>query len=179
METKTRQQTCCFTGHRPEKLPWGYDEEHPDCRLLKSVLADVLGALYAAGYRHYICGMALGADMYFGEAVAALREERPDVTLEAAIPFDGQDRKWPPALRRRYARLTESCDECTVLSPVYTDTCMLERNRYMVDRSSLLLAVYDGRPGGTRYTVRYAADSGLEVVQLPLAFPRSAENRII
>ena len=171
METITRKKTCCFTGHRPEKLPWKYDETHPDCLRLKAMLADVLHALYTNGVRHFICGMALGSDMYFGEAVVALRDEHPDVTLEAAIPFDGQDRRWSADLRLRYARLAEECDERTVLSREYTHECMLERNRYMVDRSSILVAVYDGRSGGTRYTIRYAVSKGLGVIQLPPVTP--------
>lgn len=174
MDTITREKTCCFTGHRPDKLPWRYDETHPDCLRLKAVIADVLHSLYANGIRHFICGMALGADMYFGEAVVALRDEHPDVTLEAAIPCAGQDRKWSPELRLRYARLTEECDERTVLSGEYTRAAMLARNRYMVDRSSILVAVYDGRPGGTQHTIRYAVSQGLGVVQLPPVMPDRA-----
>ena len=37
-------------------------------------LAELLEDCYRQGYRHFICGMAQGADMYFGEAVLALRE---------------------------------------------------------------------------------------------------------
>ena len=33
---------------------------------------------------------------------------------------------------------------------------MQRRNRYMVDHSSLLIAVYDGQSGGTRSTLEYA-----------------------
>ena len=90
-----RATTCCFTGHRPNKLPWGEDERAPRCLALKARLAELLEDCYRQGYRHFICGMAQGADMYFGEAVLALREKHPDVTLEAAIP----SRSRPPAGR--------------------------------------------------------------------------------
>ena len=30
-----RAKTCCFTGHRPEKLPWRYDEGDSRCLALK------------------------------------------------------------------------------------------------------------------------------------------------
>ena len=27
-----KEKTCCFTGHRPDKLPWGEDEADPGAR---------------------------------------------------------------------------------------------------------------------------------------------------
>ena len=30
-----RENTCCFTGHREYKLPWGSDENDPRCRKLQ------------------------------------------------------------------------------------------------------------------------------------------------
>ena len=45
---------------------------------------------------------------------------------------------------------------------------MMRRNRYMVDRSSLLLACFDGRPGGTMNTILYAERSGLKTVVIEI-----------
>ena len=163
-----REKTCCFTGHRAEKLPWRNDDRDSGCLALKAAIADVLASLYADGCRHFICGMATGADIYFGEAVVALRDEHPDVTLEAAIPFDGQDKKWDIYWRRRYQRLAEECDKYTVLHKTYTPDCMMDRNRYMVDRAHVLIAVYNGAPGGTRNTMLYAMRQGLTVIELPV-----------
>ncbi len=168
MET-IENTAVCFSGHRPEKLPWGQDESDPRCLALKNTLSDVLAALYDSGYRHFFCGMAAGADLYAGEAVVALRDEHPDVTLTAVIPFQGQDRRFPRPLKERYVRLAEECDERIVLHGEYTPGCMMERNRYMVDRSSLLVTIYDGRPGGTRNTRRYAADRGRTILELPVS----------
>jgi len=163
-----RTITCCFTGHRAEKLPWKYNETAPACLALKEKLSDILSAVYRAGYRHFICGMATGADLYFGEAVIALRDEHPDVTLEAAIPFDGQSDLWPKAAQKRYFRLAEECDKQTVLHYNYTPDCMMDRNRYMVDHAGLLIAVYNGNPGGTRNTMLYAMRQGIEIIQLDI-----------
>jgi len=38
-----KQKTRCFTGHRPDKLPFGYDEESPDCLRLK---VSLIGEMY-------------------------------------------------------------------------------------------------------------------------------------
>ena len=60
-----REHTCCFTGHRPNKLPWGSNEGDPRCLALKERLAREVEAAYDKGYRHFISGMALGCDLYF------------------------------------------------------------------------------------------------------------------
>ena len=161
-----REVTCCFTGHRPEKLPWGSNESDPRCVQLKERLQAAVEQAYADGFRHFICGMARGADFYFAEAVLRLRGERQDVTLEAAIPCEEQARRWREEERERYFRLVELCDYETMVQRHYDRACMQRRNRYMVDRSSRLIAVYDGMLGGTMYTVHYAMRAGVELVML-------------
>jgi len=161
-----REITCCFTGHRSAKLPWGSNHEDERCLALKEKLYDVVEALYRAGIRHFICGMALGSDMYFCEAVLRLRAEHKDVSIEAAIPCDEQTKLWGRRERRRYNYLVHQCDYETVIQHEYTEDCMQKRNRYMVDNSSVLVAVYDGGYGGTRQTIEYAARQGLEIIEL-------------
>lgn len=151
-----RPITCCFTGHRPGKLPWGFNEEDPRCLALKQKIADAVDAAYQSGFRHFICGMAQGCDLYFAEAVAALRSRRGGITLEAAIPCPQQADRWPAPERRRYLALLSTCDYESVIQDHYSPGCMQRRNRYMVDHSALVIAVYDGMPGGTRQTLEYA-----------------------
>ena len=76
------KDTCCFTGHRPSKLPWGTREEDPRCLALKRRIRDAVESAYEEGYCHFLCGMAQGCDLYFCEAVLALRERYPEVTVE-------------------------------------------------------------------------------------------------
>lgn len=163
-----KSTTCCFTGHRPGKLPWREDETDPRCLQLKERLRQELEKAYDKGYRHFICGMAQGCDLYFCEAVQALRDDRPGVTVEAAIPCESQADKWPEEERERYRRLVGLCDFETMVQRNYDRGCMLRRNRYMVDRSSLLIAAFDGSRGGTLYTATYAMKQGVEVVVVDL-----------
>ncbi|MCF0121053.1 MAG: DUF1273 family protein [Oscillospiraceae bacterium] len=162
-----RETTCCFSGYRPQKLPWGSNERDERCRRLRLRLYNIVSALYDAGIRRFICGMALGCDTYFCEAVVKLREERWDVTLEAAIPGGSQSERWNADAQRRYDRLISQCDRQTVISEGDMNESLLARNRYMVDSSAVLVCVYDGQPGGTLYTLRYARRMGLEIIELP------------
>ena len=163
-----RQESCCFTGHRPGKLPWGMDEQDGRCLALKVRIADAVEAAYQEGYRHFLCGMALGCDLYFCEAVLSLRDRHPEVTVEAAVPCPTQASAWPADQKARYRRLLAACDAETLVSARYTSSCMQRRDRYMVDRSALLIAAFDGSPGGTRYTVQYAMERGQEIVDLAI-----------
>lgn len=161
-----KNKTCCFTGHREEKLPWGADESARGCIALKERISAAVEAAYISGITHFICGMATGCDMYFCEAVLELRGSREEITLEAAIPYQAQSEGWPEPLRRRYDLLVSQCDYITVVSEVYTPECMMRRNRYMVDSSSLLIAAYNGSQGGTMNTLLYAMRQGVEIIEL-------------
>ena len=164
-----RQSACCFTGHRPDKLPWGDWENAPACQDLKRRLNQAVESAYAHGYRHFICGMARGADFYFAEAVLALRRQHSDAALEAARPCETQSNSWPEGDRRRYQTILDQCDLETLVQHHYDRGCMMRRNRYMVDRSSRIIAVYDGVPkGGTAQTLAYAMRRGLKTEILSL-----------
>ena len=159
-------RTCCFTGHRPDKLPWGLDENDPRCTALKRSLLREVAGLYRRGFRHFISGMAMGCDLYFAEAVLNLRKSCPDLTLEGAVPCPTQADRWPEGQRRRWRELLGRCDLETVVQQHYDRYCMHRRDRYMVDRSAAVLAVFDGTAGGTRYTLNYAMDQKLEILLL-------------
>ena len=165
----TRETTCCFSGHRPMKLPWGMRESDPRCAMTKAWIARQLQELYDEGYRHFICGMAIGCDTYFADEVLALREKHGDITLEAAIPCSDQASRWNSKQKTKYAELISACDSVKVFQEQYSTGCMLRRNEYMVDRSSTLIACFDGRPGGTMNTIVYAKREGLAVRMLDVS----------
>ena len=70
------EKTCCFTGHRPDKLPWGEEESDPRCLRLKEAVARAVEDAYVSGVRRFITGMARGVDLYCAETVLELREKR-------------------------------------------------------------------------------------------------------
>lgn len=51
-----------------------------------------------------------------------------------------------------------------MLQTHYTANCMMKRNRYMVDHSDAVIAVWNGSKSGTGNTVRYAMSSGKKVL---------------
>lgn len=163
-----KKNTCCFTGHRPQKLPWGYDEEWEDCIRLKNKMAVEIEKMRKKGVTTFISGMALGVDMWAAEIVLDLKKAYPQDTilLVAAIPFEGQANKWSSDYRERYFNIFAQTDDEITFYTHYTKSCMHERNRYMVDNSAHMIAVFNGEKGGTANTVKYAESKGLEIVTI-------------
>jgi len=148
---------CAFTGHRPKKFPWGYDEADVRCVVLKKALAEQIGKLVDAGYTDFLSGMAEGTDTWAALAVLALKKENPALRLHCVLPCEGQADQWSVSARELYRSILEQADSVVYVSREYSEGCMLKRNRYLVDHAACLLAVYNGeRRGGTAMTVRYA-----------------------
>ena len=155
------EKTCCFTGHRPQSLPWKFHESDPRCQALKERLrAELIRAIQQHGMRRFLSGMALGWDTWAAEAVLQLRRQYP-VTLECVLPC--QAARWKEADRRRYQKILERCDSVTLLQEAYTPDCFDRRNRYLVDRSDLVIALWTGAPSGTGATIAYAEKCGKPV----------------
>lgn len=158
-------QCCAFTGHRPKKFPWGYDEADARCVALKKALAEQIAKLVDAGYTDFLSGMAEGTDTWASLAVLALKKENPALKLHCVLPCKGQADKWSTSARELYFSILERADFIVYVSQEYSKGCMLKRNRYLVDHAACLLAVYNGEwRGGTAMTVRYARKVGREVI---------------
>ena len=162
-----RAATACFTGYRPQKLPWGREEESADCLRLKAALYEQVLLAYGFGYRAFISGMAPGVDLYAAEAVLKLKQTHEDASLYCALPYPTFCARGPEGLRRRYERALLGAAGVKVCAEEYHAGAMMARNAYMVNESSLLIAVYDGKPGGTQNTVRYAKERGLDIWLVP------------
>ena len=147
---------CCFFRAPPE---------------IPSVLpnGDAFAAMMKApwdaakdGYRLFVTGMSRGFDLWAKTAPQWLRKELP-VQLLCAVPFD------TGRLDRGLAHHTKvllQADLVQSLSHKYTPDCYFVRNRFMVEGCNRLICWYDGRPGGTKFTVHCAKRRGLELVNL-------------
>mgnify|MGYP002519439953 CR=1 FL=1 len=140
----TRILRCAFTGYRPMKMPFGYNEEDPRCIDFKRRLRDTIEMLIWQGYTHFLSGGAMGMDMYAAEAVAELREQYPEIILEMVSPYDSQAEKWSPELQARHDRLFEIADVVTATGHEYSKGALFTRNRYLVTNADIILAAFDG-----------------------------------
>ena len=154
---KNNRKTVCFTGHRPQTLPFGFDETDIKCVNMKQKLTKKICELIEnEDVIHFISGMAIGVDMICAEIVLELKSEYTHITLECAIPCENQSDRWSEIYKQRYRQIISRCDKKTVLQKEYTNTCMHKRNEYMIKNSDIVIAVWNGTKSGTGYTVECA-----------------------
>ena len=152
--------TCCFTGHR--YFPWKDDTEHPQHKALLAKLEEAIDWALAKGAAHFICGNAIGVDTWAAELVLKKKRTHPQIFLEIALPFAGHNANEPAC-----QRVQQKAD---LVHAKNRRSAFFERNRYMVDHSDLLIAVYckSHARGGTIATMEYAKKQGIEVIKIPV-----------
>ena len=166
-QNKGRGCKCCaFTGYRPSKMPWGNDETDTRCLEFKFRLRESLEYLIGRGYVDFCSGGAQGFDLMAAEMVLSLREKYPWVRLIMVIPFDGQADKWAEKQRGRWQSVIEQSDRVIHIAHNYDRGVFFRRNHCLIQQADLLLAAFDGKPGGTANTIAWARRHGVRVLRL-------------
>ena len=155
---KTREETCCFTGHR--KIP--EEEREQLARRLEATVEELI----RAGVRYFGAGGALGFDTLAAQTILKLRTQYSQVKLILVLPCETQTRGWPEEDVRIYEEIKKAADKVRYTSVEYTRGCMHKRNRHLVDHSGGCVAYLTESRGGTAYTVDYARKNGVPVINL-------------
>lgn len=154
-----REKTVCFSGHRIL-----YDPKEEVEKNLEAAVRQCI----ADGSKGFITGGALGVDTLAALTVIRLRKEYPEIRLMLALPCPAEEQtlKWSDSQREEYRNILDLADEVQVLSDKYTDKCMLDRNKFMVDNSGTLIYYLRTERGGTGYTVRYAKKQTIKLIAI-------------
>jgi uncharacterized phage-like protein YoqJ len=146
--------TACFTGHRT------YDGSRND------ELQSAIKALYARGYRTFLCGMAVGFALAAAEVALSLRHELQELRVVAVVPFEGMQQRFSKSQHALFERVTQEADEVVTLATRYSPSVYATRNNFLVDNSSAVIAYFTGEKGGTAYTVRRAVKGLLHITNI-------------
>ena len=172
-------KVVCFTGHRSQKLPWKFDEQDIRFKLAKKETENAILEAIKNGKTHFINGMALGFDMMCAEIVLNFKKEYPNITLECALPFKAQPKFWPIEQQKRYYEIIKKADRITYISERFTETCLIDRNEYMVNNASLVIALFNGVSGGTKRTINYAREHNKQIkIIVPAVYEHEVEAKI-
>lgn len=154
-----KMKVACFSGHR--NLP-------QNCTELQANLEKAIVELIERGVVFFGNGGAVGFDLLAAAAVLKLKEDYPHIRLVMVLPCppEQQSSRWNDEQKKRYYEILGQADKVRILSPQYTSSCMLARNRHMVDNSGYLICYLREQRGGTFYTVNYAERQGIKILRL-------------
>lgn len=153
------EKTCCVTGHRDIPV------EQIDA--VKYALRREIIKAVSDGYTGFMTGFADGVDQYFAEMVIKLQEDFPNLRLIAVLPY--QKRVDGLESREQTKALLHACADVVVIQEEYRPNVYAKRNRYMVEHSDRVIAVYDGREkGGTVNTIRLTHNMKKELREIPV-----------
>ena len=158
-EDPKRKIRCAFTGHRPQFLTRSEEDVRVD-------LENAIRAAVKDGYTTFITGLCYGVDIWAAEIVVRMKGNDPRIHLVAAIPFPDFSESFTDAWKQRYNALMAEAEYVKVMAPEYSKEAFRARNRWLVDHSSRIIAVYNGEPSGTRNTILYARKTRVPVYVL-------------
>ena len=163
-----KNQACCFTGHR--NIP---AEKYPE---IQRNLMFKIAELIQEGICHFYTGGAVGFDTMAALAVLKMKKEFPHIRLILVLPCRDQTRGWHEADKKIYGHILQQADKAVYVSENYDEDCMQKRNRYLADSSSVCVCYLTCSKGGTAYTVGYARQKGLRMINLALNGSASRAN---
>lgn len=156
--TDKKLLTCCFTGHR--KIP---PEKQKDLsRRLKATLIELI----ENGCMYFGSGGAWGFDTLASLVVLDLKKHYPHIKLILVLPCLSQAKNWRNENKLLYEYIKKNADKIVYTSQAYTGDCMHKRNRHLVDNSSICICYLTESLGGTAYTVGYANEKGLRIINI-------------
>lgn len=169
MENAFRNKTaCCFTGHRPFGLPSGGDAQSDGMRALLLRLDSAIHDAANCGVTAFYAGGAAGFDTLAAEAVLRVKDAGASVRLFLKLPGRDQHKSFSPAEERRFLRILDAADGVDYAADTCSVFSMQARNRALVDASDVCVCYLARMKGGTLYTVNYALDCGIPVINLAL-----------
>lgn len=151
-----RKHRCAFTGHRPEKLDG--QEAYVIVALRKAIESAV-----AEGYTTFVTGCSRGVDLWAADIVIEMRRHDNRLKLICAIPFEGFENNWPIDWKKHLELIKNQADWIQIISKEYHADAYMQRNAWMVNKSSKIIAVCNGKPSGTLNTVRYAEAKNVSI----------------
>lgn len=147
----------CGTGHRPDKLGGYTSDVHFK---LVSLAMDYLDK--RPDITKVISGGALGWDQALAAGARACK-----IPYIMALPFPGFEDRWPQSSKNDlYALMAGAENTVYVKEGPYAGWKMQERNKWMVDNSDQVLALWNGTTGGTANCVAYAEKVGKPIINL-------------
>ena len=174
------KKTVCITGHRASRIaPYGNNPVYRNITYsaVKLMLYRYIDMAIEAGYENFISGLANGTDLWSAEYVLMKKRRNDRIKLTAVMPFlrhaefmsENEIFKLADVERKADCLLTVNTNPDIVYgknsSAGFSKNLYRDRNYYMVDNSSAVIAFLDNsiKYSGTFQTVNYAYKNGRRI----------------
>ncbi len=134
-------------------------------KLISELRGEIENAIYN-GYTRFLWGAALGVDTLAAECVISAKEKNPGILLVAVLPYKEYNNFVNDF---RYVNAINNSDEIITVGESKSMKMLKMRDRYMIDNSSRIIAVYDERSNlksGTYRALCYAKEKNIEIRQI-------------
>ncbi len=153
----SRDRVCCFTGHQDIQS----GEEQKILTRVRYLVMDLL----AQDVIYFGAGGARGFDMLAAEFVIHVRDKiKNKVRLVFVLPYPGYMDSWAEEDKRRQEEIIRQSNKVVWVSQENHPGVFYERDRKLVDGSGYVISYCHRVTGGTAYTVRYALEQGIPVM---------------
>ena len=128
----------------------------------------VIADLYARGVYYYGCGGDIGFDTLMAQTCFELQESGsfPLMRVILVYPFYRFNDNWNSYEKQIFLELHQKYDKEVCISEVPCREAYYARNRHLVDGSAYCISYCVEQNSGSGYTVRYAQNKGLEIIDL-------------
>ena len=147
--------SVCFSGHRSKKYNFSAENK----QLIYERLTLEICSCIKYGYDTFYFGGCEGFDLMAAFTIIYLKRIFK-IKLICALPYENfyLSDEFDNISRNDYLKIINKCDEIINITGEQEKTlnCYARRNMFLIDKSSLLICLYDGKSGGTLNTINYA-----------------------
>lgn len=149
----------CFTGCRPHKINMPYDISDKQYNTLVAKITEKVIYYIQQGVNTFYSGGADGIDILSFFVVHKLKKQYPNIKNIVCIPTSKQ-REWSKS-GKWYDMMLKLADETILVYEIEEyksdniNVKLNNRNKYMVNNSDYILAIWNGSSGGTFNCIKY------------------------
>ena len=157
--------TCAIISTGEERLLKCKNEYEMPYPEIKAKLREKIWELYCSGCNSFFVNCEYGVPLWAAEIICAMKMYN-NIELHIVMPYEEQSINWNEEYRERYYNIHSYADEVYMVGTHYYDNCYSDADRYMIDRSDILLVC--GKLCDGLYGVRYAKESRVRRLYLEI-----------
>ncbi|MCM1007157.1 MAG: SLOG family protein [Ruminococcus flavefaciens] len=175
-------KTLCISGHREKSIiPYQHNKIYSALTIsaVKLMLYRYIDMAIERGFENFISGLATGIDLWAAEYIIKKKQSNSNITLIGVMPYLRHAEVFPADYKKllKYVEKNSDILISTNSDPeiIYKKTSpekylYRDRNYYMVDRSSAIIAFLNNNSSytGTRQTVSYGYKTGRRICRFSI-----------